>query len=144
GRDGRVGGGGARVAEEAALDVLGLERLPQQRVPPQVEHAGAEVHGRAPVGVHPADLFGRQSKTHDDAPDSGLGNLWMCRAGGADVHTATGRATCASCSLAAATTAPGVKPNFFCNSFSGAEAPNVCMPIMRPVKPTYPSQPNLA
>ena len=30
----------------------------------------------------------------------------------------------------------GWKPNFFCSSFSGAEAPNVCMPIILPLEPT--------
>src|SRR5450755_201042 len=44
-------------------------------------------------------------------------------------------------SLAAATIASGSKPNFFCSSLSGAEAPKVRMPIMRPPGPTYLSQP---
>src|SRR4029434_3158935 len=47
-----------------------------------------------------------------------------------------------TCSLAASTMRSGMKPNFVCNSFNGAEAPNVFMPIMRPVLPTYRSQPN--
>src|SRR5580692_10096213 len=34
-------------------------------------------------------------------------------------------------SLAAATTSSGVNPNFFCSSFSGADAPNVCIPMLR-------------
>jgi hypothetical protein len=42
----------------------------------------------------------------------------------------------ANCSLAAPTIWSGSKPNFFCNSLRGADAPNVCMPIMRPVFPT--------
>jgi hypothetical protein len=42
----------------------------------------------------------------------------------------------ANCSLAAVTTWLGSNPNFFCNAFSGAEAPKVCMPMMRPVIPT--------
>src|SRR4051812_37617279 len=37
------------------------------------------------------------------------------------------RPTRASCSLAAATIFSGVKPNFFCSSLSGADAPKVCM-----------------
>ena len=38
--------------------------------------------------------------------------------------------------LAAATTCSGVKPNFFCSSFSGADAPNVFMPSVCPPVPT--------
>jgi hypothetical protein len=37
----------------------------------------------------------------------------------------------------------GVKPNFFCNSLSGAEAPNVSMPMLRPRLPTYRVQPRV-
>jgi hypothetical protein len=40
------------------------------------------------------------------------------------------------CSWAASTTRSGVKPNFVCSSFSGAEAPNVLMPTIAPEKPT--------
>src|ERR1700736_2996018 len=43
-------------------------------------------------------------------------------------------------SLAAAITASGVNPNFFCNSLRGADAPKVCMPIRRPA---YRSQPTV-
>src|SRR5205823_13685192 len=41
-----------------------------------------------------------------------------------------------NCSLAAARTLSTVKPNFFCSSFSGAEAPKVRMPRMLPFRPT--------
>jgi hypothetical protein len=41
-----------------------------------------------------------------------------------------------SSSLAAAATRPGWNPNFSCSAFSGAEAPNVFMPMMRPALPT--------
>ncbi len=41
-----------------------------------------------------------------------------------------------SISRAIATTASGSKPNFFCSSFNGADAPNVCMPTTRPRGPT--------
>src|SRR5487761_82026 len=44
-------------------------------------------------------------------------------------------------SLAVATTRSGMKPNFFCNSFRGADAPKVCIPMERPVGPTYRAQP---
>jgi len=39
----------------------------------------------------------------------------------------------ATCSFATATTLSGVKPNFFCSSLSGAEAPKVCIPIVAPL-----------
>ena len=42
----------------------------------------------------------------------------------------------ATCARAAAATASGVKPNFFWSSLSGAEAPNVSMPIRVPSRPT--------
>jgi hypothetical protein len=42
----------------------------------------------------------------------------------------------ASCCFAASNTFSGVKPNFFSRSLSGAEEPNVCMPILAPVIPT--------
>ena len=38
--------------------------------------------------------------------------------------------------LAFATTFSGVNPNFFCNSPSGADAPNVSIPIVTPSSPT--------
>jgi hypothetical protein len=41
----------------------------------------------------------------------------------------------AICSFAAATICSGVKPNFRCNSLSGADAPNVCMAMQRPAAP---------
>lgn len=41
-----------------------------------------------------------------------------------------------SCFLAASTTASVVKPKCFSRSFSGEEAPKVCIPIMAPVVPT--------
>src|SRR5437588_7381892 len=48
-----------------------------------------------------------------------------------------------TCSLAAATTCSGVKPNFFCKSLSGAEAPKDRMPMLCPVTPTYLAQPKI-
>src|SRR5215471_9367251 len=44
---------------------------------------------------------------------------------------------------AAAMTASEVKPNFFCNSLSGAEAPKVFIPIVMPPVPTYCDQPRV-
>src|SRR5262249_5866834 len=45
--------------------------------------------------------------------------------------------------LATATTRSGSKPNFFCSSLSGADAPNVFMPMTWPRGPTYRSQPSV-
>src|SRR5262249_9126380 len=53
------------------------------------------------------------------------------------------RAARATCSRAAARTRSGVKPNFFCSSLSGAEAPKGCMPMASPVVPTYRCQPKV-
>jgi len=46
------------VAEQAALDVLGLQRLPQQGVVAQVDHACREVVAGAPVGVERVQFVG--------------------------------------------------------------------------------------
>ena len=46
-------------------------------------------------------------------------------------------------SFAAATTCSGLNPNFFWSSLSGAEAPNVFMPMMRPSNPVYRSHPKV-
>src|SRR5262249_243476 len=49
-----------------------------------------------------------------------------------DLHTVTPVMT----DFAAATTASAPKPNFFCSSLSGADAPNVAMPMILPPEPT--------
>ena len=36
-----------------------------------------------------------------------------------------------------------VKPNLACSTFSGADAPNVLIPMIAPVRPTQRSQPNV-
>ena len=46
--------------EQPRLDVLGLQRLSQQRVVQQVDLADREVVGRAPVGVDEGELLGGQ------------------------------------------------------------------------------------
>src|SRR5262245_60709850 len=79
--------------------------------------------------------------THPPCPPLRRGGA-VCSADGDKCHFRVFAA--AICSLAAATTLSGVKPNFFCSSFSGAEAPKVCMPIVVPVGPTYRLQPNVA
>jgi hypothetical protein len=38
--------------------------------------------------------------------------------------------------LAISVTRPGSNPNFRCSSLSGADAPNVFMPMLRPALPT--------
>ena len=45
--------------------------------------------------------------------------------------------------LAFATTFSGVNPNFFCSSPSGADAPNVSIPIATPASPTYRAHPSV-
>ena len=56
---------GARpVAEQALLDVLPHQRLAQQRVVAQVDHAGGEVVARAPEGVRLAQLLGGEHVRH--------------------------------------------------------------------------------
>ena len=50
----------APVAEQARLDVLGQERLPEQRVVEQVDLADREVVGGAPVGVDQPELIRRE------------------------------------------------------------------------------------
>ena len=50
-------GRGAPVAEKARLDVLGLQRLVEQRVVEQVDLADRQIIGRAPPGVDPPQFF---------------------------------------------------------------------------------------
>ena len=47
----------APVAEQPVLDVLGLQRLLQQRIVLEVDHADRQVIARPPVGVHQLQLF---------------------------------------------------------------------------------------
>src|SRR6266700_2433676 len=53
-------GGGAPVPEQPRLDVLGAQRLGQQRVGHQVDLAHGQVVGRAPVGVEGLDAAVRE------------------------------------------------------------------------------------
>ena len=55
-------GARAPVAEQPVLDVLHAERLAQQRVVAQVDHADGQVVARAPPGVELAQLVGRQGR----------------------------------------------------------------------------------
>ena len=51
-------------------------------------------------------------------------------------HIIHGYAAFCNIALAVVTTLSTVNPNSFCRAFSGAEPPNVCMPMTRPVEPT--------
>src|SRR5215468_9780363 len=67
---------------------------------------------------------------------------WKSRVIGADRNLHAPMATfLANISLATLTIASGVNPNFFCSSFSGADAPNVFMPMRAPGLCTYCAQP---
>ena len=46
----------APVAEQARLDVLGLQRLAEQRIVEQIDLADGEIVGRAPVAVYEFEL----------------------------------------------------------------------------------------
>ena len=68
-----LAGVGAPVAEQAVLDVLGLEGLAEEGVLLQVEHAGAEVVAGTPVSVHLAQLI-----VAEDPGVRFLRLLWAC------------------------------------------------------------------
>ena len=54
----------APVAEQARLDVLGAERLAEQRVLVQVDLSDGQVIGRAPPGIDGAHLVGIREFGH--------------------------------------------------------------------------------
>src|SRR5262249_6777771 len=89
-----------------------------------VRHAGVSA-------AHETTHHVRTHATQSDHPDLHLRSP-QCRA----------RAR-ASVSRAAATTRSGVTPTFVWSAFSGADAPNVRMPITSPSDPTYAAQPNV-
>ena len=80
-----------------------------------------------------------------------IGVLEVCAGGGAhqgrSYHSIVGDNGYAyflpSISFTVATTRSGSNPNFFCSSLSGADAPNVFMPMTRPASPTYRSHPKV-
>src|SRR5260370_13565745 len=90
-----------------------------------------------PAGAgEPRDQRGREGQEDDVQPRGvvpGLGGLALR-------HPRA--ATAAIRSLAALITASGVKPNSAASVLSGADAPNVRMPITAPAMPTYQSQPS--
>ena len=65
----------AEVAEQAKLDVLGLQRLAQQRVVEQVNLADRQVVGRAPVGVDQTQLVLGQGRRRLASQRVRLGHL---------------------------------------------------------------------
>src|ERR1700732_2201986 len=93
------------------------------------------VHWRRTVSAHILHLMAAFLKMIDE-------HLLQCKAGmirtDGDLHGFFGNS-----SRAPATTASGVNPNRFCNSLSGAEAPNVRMPRLFPAWPTYCDQPKV-
>src|SRR5207302_6386604 len=108
------------VAEEPGLHVLGPQRLTEKRVLLEVYLPHGEVVRGTPPGVEGEECIVR----HECLPQ----------------RRARARA---SVSRAAATIRSGVNPNFVWSAFSGAEAPNVLMPITSPSGPTYAAQPNV-
>jgi hypothetical protein len=72
--------GGAPVAQEAGLDVLEPERLPQQRVVQQVDLTDRQVIGGAPVGVDPAEQVRRDGArpASDEASSAGAATVPRC------------------------------------------------------------------
>ena len=57
-----LAGVGAPVAEQAVLDVLGLEGFAEERIVAEEDHAAGEVVAREPVGVHAAKLVGSEDR----------------------------------------------------------------------------------
>jgi hypothetical protein len=55
------------VTEQAILDVLGLKRLPQERVVAQVDHPYGKVVAGAPIRVDQFYLPGRKSSGHAES-----------------------------------------------------------------------------
>ena len=61
------------MAEQTLLDVLGPQRLAQQRILTQIQHADAQIIAGAPVGVHLAQFVGRERLAGSDFVGSGSG-----------------------------------------------------------------------
>ena len=56
---------GAPVSQQPSFDMLGLERLAQQRIIAQVDHSRRQIQGRVPVTLHPLELLRLQrAATH--------------------------------------------------------------------------------
>ena len=52
------------MAKQARLDVLGAQRLAQQRIVHQINLSDGQVVGSAPVGVDELELMGRELRRH--------------------------------------------------------------------------------
>jgi len=61
------------VAEEAILDVIGLERLFEQRVVLEVDHAQGQVFTGSPIGVGLAELVGGKGGAGDGGAGGSVG-----------------------------------------------------------------------
>ena len=99
-----------------------LAKLSRSRQPagPAAENRAERCpSGRGPRGLTPAALCGYVQQADCRARFRDLGSLldqWA--------------STASNCCFAAATTLSAVKPNFFWSSLSGAEAPNVLIPML--------------
>jgi hypothetical protein len=47
------------MTEEAILDVLRLERFAEEGIRAKIDHARRQIIASAPIGIYPAQLFGR-------------------------------------------------------------------------------------
>src|SRR5712691_9942297 len=99
------------------------------------------VHRFQAVGAEILDLVPQRAERGDEVL---LERVTRVIGGNGDHHRGV-TASClrASWARAAWTTCSTVKPNFFCSSLSGADAPKVSIPILAPVGPTYRSQPKV-
>src|SRR5205085_7769647 len=98
--------------------------------------ATAAHRGRRGTGVHIGRLPAGARRTAGPSPYHG---------GPAAPHgvpEVAHRPAAAIRSRATLTIASGVNPNFAASAFSGAEAPNVCIPTTAPSAPVYRSQPS--
>ena len=100
------------------------------------DHHGAWRRGRGAFGVRTRRDF-RGPLSFDDlvVPVQASVDLFLYPSRFAQRRDCRGQLR-PSASMATATTRSGSKPNLRCSSLSGAEAPNVFMPMMRPAAPT--------
>src|SRR6266446_9112154 len=64
---------GAPMAEQAPLDMLGLQRLTKERIVSQVDHPGGKVQSRVPIGVHPPQLLWLERAALHSGPSRTVG-----------------------------------------------------------------------
>jgi len=53
------------MAEQPALDMFGLQGLPQKGIRLQIDHAQGQVVARAPIAVDPGQFIGRERRFRD-------------------------------------------------------------------------------